>query len=69
MDPGEWVQWVDAASGSQTVLGNGAIEAEDLDLFHIVDEPDDVCEIISQRYKNRVTSIHEDRRERSKRGV
>lgn len=54
---------------TQTVLGNGAVDAEDLDLFHIVDEPDDVCEIISQRYKNRVTSVQEDRRERAKRGV
>ena len=53
----------------KTVLPEGNIDAEDLDLLHIVDDPEEVCEIISQRYKNRVTSIHQDRRDRSRRGV
>ncbi len=52
-----------------TVLGRAAIDREDLDLFSIVDEPAEVCEIISQRYKDRTVSVAKDRRDKSRLGV
>ncbi|HUI46016.1 MAG TPA: TIGR00730 family Rossman fold protein [Nitrospirota bacterium] len=53
----------------QTMLTNGNISPEDLDLMHIVDEPEEVCEIINKRYKDRVSGIHKDRRDKARRGV
>ncbi len=52
-----------------TVLGRAAIDREDLDLFSIVDEPAEVCEIISRRYKDRTVSVAQDRRDKSRLGV
>jgi hypothetical protein len=37
--------------------------------MHIVDEPEDVCAIINRRYKDRLSDIHQDRRNKSKKGV
>lgn len=47
----------------------GAIHPEDLDLVHVVDEPDDVCEIITKRYKDRTSAFPQDRRDKVRRGV
>ncbi|OGW28758.1 MAG: Rossman fold protein, TIGR00730 family [Nitrospirae bacterium GWC2_57_13] len=52
-----------------TVLDNAAIDRKDLDLFTIVDEPAEVCEIIAQRYKDRTTGVVQDRRDKSRLGV
>lgn len=53
----------------QTMLIMGNISPEDLDLMHIVDEPEEVCAIINKRYKDRVGVIHKDRRDRTRKGV
>ncbi len=53
----------------QTMLANGNISPEDLDLMHIVDEPEEVCTIISKKYKDRVSVIHKDRRDNTRKGV
>src|SRR5271169_2377115 len=54
---------------SNTVLQSGAISHEDLDLMHIVDEPEEVCAIINKRYKERLSGTHMDRRNRARKGV
>lgn len=54
---------------SNTVLQSGAISHEDLDLMHIVDEPEEVCAIINKRYKERISGTHADRRDRARKGV
>lgn len=51
------------------VLGMGAINPEDIDLMHIVDEPDDVCAIINKKYKDRISIIREDRRDKARKGI
>jgi len=53
----------------KTMLAHGNISAEDLQLMHVVDEPEEVCAIINKRYKDRVSGVHQDRRDRSRRGV
>ncbi len=53
----------------QTMLVEGNISPEDLDLMHIVDEPEEVCAIITNRYKDRVKGVHQDRRDRRRKGV
>jgi uncharacterized protein (TIGR00730 family) len=53
----------------QTVLASGAVNPEDIDLMHIVDEPEEVCAIINKRYKERITGIHRDRRDITRKGV
>jgi uncharacterized protein (TIGR00730 family) len=53
----------------QTMLAEGSISPEDLDLMHVVDEPDEVCAIITNRYKNRLIGVHQDRRDRRRKGV
>jgi uncharacterized protein (TIGR00730 family) len=53
----------------KTLLEHGSIDAEDLDLFHVVEEPDEVCEIIARRYKDRTASFPTDKRARHRRGV
>jgi uncharacterized protein (TIGR00730 family) len=53
----------------QTMLAMGNISPEDLDLMHIVDEPEEVCAIINKRYKDRVGGIHKDRRDKTRKGV
>jgi uncharacterized protein (TIGR00730 family) len=52
-----------------SVLAAGTISPEDIDLLHIVDEPEEVCAIINKRYKDRITGSHLDRRNKGKRGV
>lgn len=52
-----------------TVLGMGNIDASDLDLFHVVDEPDEVCDIITKRYKDRTAAFPAERRAHDRRGV
>lgn len=51
------------------MLVEGNISPEDLDLMQVVDEPEEVCAIINKRYKDRLCGIHQDRRDKSKRGV
>ncbi len=53
----------------QTMLSEGNIGPEDLDLMHIVDEPDEVRAIITNRYKDRVSGVSRDRRDKSRKGV
>lgn len=52
-----------------SVLAMGNIDAADLDLFHIVDEPEEVCEIIRKRYRDRTAAFPGDKREKMRRGV
>jgi uncharacterized protein (TIGR00730 family) len=52
-----------------TMLAEGNISAEDLDLMHVVDEPEEVCEIIRSKYRDRVGGVHQDRRDRNRKGV
>jgi len=52
-----------------SVLPAGNISPEDLDLIHIVDEPEEVCAIINKRYKDRLSGIHKDRRDKARKGV
>jgi len=53
----------------KTVLESGAVSPEDIDLMHIVDEPEEVCAIINKRYKERISGTHMDRRDRKRKGV
>ncbi len=53
----------------QTVLGMGNIDPQDLDLFHVVEEPGEVCDIIAKHYKDRTASFPTDRRSHDRRGV
>ncbi len=53
----------------KTMLGEGSIGPEDLDLMHIVEEPDEVRAIITNRYKDRVSGVHPDRRDKKRKGV
>jgi len=52
-----------------SVLAAGTISPEDIDLLHIVDEPEEVCAIINKRYRDRLSGAHMDRRNKGKRGV
>ncbi len=52
-----------------SVLDRGNISPEDIDLMHIVDDPQEVCDIIVRRYKVRTAGVPGDRRSESKRGV
>ena len=58
------VDWMRA-----TVLAQGNIEAGDLDLFHVVEEPEEVCEIIAMRYKDRTAAFPSDKRASNRKGV
>jgi hypothetical protein len=53
----------------QSMLPDGNISPEDLDLVQVVDEPEEVCAIISKRYRDRVSGVRQDRRDRAKKGV
>ncbi|HUJ17951.1 MAG TPA: TIGR00730 family Rossman fold protein [Nitrospirota bacterium] len=53
----------------QSVLTTGNIDAADIDLLHIVDEPEEVCAIITNRYNDRIRGVHRDRRDRDRKGV
>jgi len=53
----------------KSVLAAGSISPEDLDFMHIVDEPEEVCAIINKRYKDRLSGVHKDRRDKARRGI
>ncbi len=53
----------------KTVLEHGNISPEDIDLMHIVDEPEEVCAIINKRYKDRLSGVQRDRRNNARKGV
>jgi uncharacterized protein (TIGR00730 family) len=53
----------------KSMLDMGAIDPEDIDLMHIVDEPEEVRAIINKRYKDRVSGVHHDRRDKARKGV
>ncbi|HTP05401.1 MAG TPA: TIGR00730 family Rossman fold protein [Nitrospirota bacterium] len=58
------IEWM-----KKTVLEAGNIGPEDIDLMHIVDEPEEACAIINKRYKDRISGIHRDRRNKARKGV
>lgn len=58
------IEWL-----KETVLVVGNVSPEDIDLLHIVDEPEEVCGIITKRYKDRLRGVHRDRRDRDRKGV
>src|SRR5574340_871956 len=62
-----WQGLVDWMKNSVQAMGN--IDGVDLELFHIVDDVDDVCEIITKRYKDRTASFPTDRRSQDRHGV
>jgi uncharacterized protein (TIGR00730 family) len=62
-----WSGLIDWMKTSMLVARN--ISLEDLDLMHVVDEPDEVCAIINKRYKDRLTGIHKDRRDKARKGI
>jgi uncharacterized protein (TIGR00730 family) len=53
----------------KSVLAQGNISPEEIDLMQIVDEPEEVCAIINKRYKDRIGGILKDRRDKSRKGV
>jgi len=54
----------------KSALSMGNISPEDLDLMHIVEEPEEVCAIIKMRYKDRLRGVsHRDRRDSARKGV
>jgi uncharacterized protein (TIGR00730 family) len=58
------IDWI-----KKTVLEQGNINPEDLDLLHIVEEPEEVCAIINNRYKDRLSEVRKERRDKAKKGV
>jgi uncharacterized protein (TIGR00730 family) len=52
-----------------SVLAAGSINQEDVDLMQIVDEPEEVCAIINARYRDRVSGVHKDRRDKARKGI
>jgi len=52
-----------------TILAQGNIDSGDLDLFHVVEEPEEVCEIITRRYKDRTAAFPSDKRASHRKGV
>ena len=53
----------------KSVLAMGNISPEDIELMHIVDEPEEVCAIINKRYKDRLSGVSQDRRDIARKGV
>ena len=53
----------------KSALAAGNISPEDLDLMHIVDDPEEVCAIIHKRYKDRLSGVHKDRRDKARKGI
>jgi uncharacterized protein (TIGR00730 family) len=53
----------------KTMLSANNISPEDLDLLHVVDEPEEVCGIINKRYQDRMTGVPVDRRNKARKGV
>ena len=58
------IEWI-----RKTMLAAGNVSPEDLDLLHIVDDPEEVCAIINKRYKDRMSGVQRDRRDKSRKGV
>ena len=52
-----------------TALSHGAISPEDIDLMHVVDDPEEVSDIILRRYRDRTSAVPQDRRDQTRRGV
>ena len=52
---------------SMVAMGN--VDEEELNLFHIVEEPEEVCDIIRKRYKDRTASFPSDKRASHRKGV
>jgi uncharacterized protein (TIGR00730 family) len=52
-----------------TALPHGAISPEDIDLLHVVDDPEEVSDIILRRYRDRTSAVPQDRRDQTRRGV
>jgi uncharacterized protein (TIGR00730 family) len=53
----------------RTTIPAGNLDSADIDLLHIVDEPEEVLEIINKRYRDRISDIETERRDKTKRGV
>ncbi|MCK9418119.1 MAG: TIGR00730 family Rossman fold protein [Nitrospirae bacterium] len=53
----------------KTVLAADSINKEDLELMHIVEEPEEVCAIINKRYADRLSGISKDRRDKARKGI
>ena len=63
-----WQGLIDWMKKSALTMGN--ISPQDLDLMHIVEEPEEVCAIINKRYKDRLSGVsHRDRRDMARKGV
>jgi hypothetical protein len=52
-----------------TALSHGSISPEDVDLMHIVDDPEEVSDIILRRYRDRTSAVPQDRRDQTRGGV
>ena len=62
-----WQGLIDWMKESALAMGN--ISPEDLELMHIVDEPEEVCAIINQRYRDRLSDFQPEKRDKTKKGV
>lgn len=58
------IEWL-----KNNVLQAGNISAEDIELMHIVEEPEEVCAIINKRYKDRLSGVTRDRRDKERKGI
>lgn len=52
-----------------SVLDAGNINHDEIALFHIVDDPEEVCAIINKRYRDRISGVPVDRRDKTRKGV
>ncbi len=60
MGPGEWgglLQWLRARA-----LADGRIDASDLDLLHVLEEPSEICEIVDAAYERQLADGRRQRR-------
>src|SRR5512145_1599280 len=62
-----WQGLVDWMKSSVQAMGH--IDGADLELFHIVDNVDEVCEIVTKRYKDRTATFPTNRRAEERHGV
>jgi uncharacterized protein (TIGR00730 family) len=62
-----WQGMIDWMKNTALPIGN--LDVEDINLMHIVDEPEDVCAIIKQRYKDRLGDFPTERRDKARRGL
>jgi uncharacterized protein (TIGR00730 family) len=58
------IDWI-----KKTPIPMGNLDPADIDLLHIVDEPEEVREIINKRYKDRMNDTQTNRRDKAKRGI